>query len=137
VLDRWLAPAAGLAPVLLRLVVGTVAVAHGWPKLKDLAPFIDRVEALGLPVPQFFATAAALSEFLGGIALILGLFGRYAAFFFGCTMAVAVFKVHWVNGFYSRDKGYEFPLTLLVVCTALMLTGSGPLSIDRLLGKKK
>jgi putative oxidoreductase len=136
-LDRWFAPAAGFAPVLLRLIVGVVGVAHGWPKLKDLSPFIGRVAKLGLPVPEFFATAAALSEFLGGIALIFGLFGRYAAFFFACVMAVAVFKVHLPNGFFNKANGYEYPLTLLVIAVALVLTGPGPLSVDRLLGKKK
>jgi putative oxidoreductase len=136
VLDRWFASAGGFAPVLLRVMVGTVAIVHGWPKLKNLGSFIERVSKLGLPVPEVFATAAALSEFLGGIALILGFFGRYAALFFGCVMAVAVFRVHWANGFLASNKGFEFPLTLLVCCVALILTGPGPISIDRLLGKK-
>jgi putative oxidoreductase len=136
VLDRWFASAGGMAPVLLRLIVGTVAIVHGWPKLKDLGSFIGRVAKLGLPVPEFFATAAALSEFLGGIALVLGFFGRYAALFFGGVMAVAVFRVHWANGFLASNKGFEYPLTLLVCCVSLILTGSGPISVDRLMGRK-
>jgi putative oxidoreductase len=135
--DRIFAPGARFAPVLLRIIVGIVAVMHGWPKIKSLSPFIERVAKLGLPVPAVFATAAALSEFLGGILLIAGLFTRYAAFCFGCTMAVAVFKVHWANGFLASNKGYEYPLTLLVACAALLLTGGGPLSIDHWVGRKK
>jgi putative oxidoreductase len=137
VLDDVFAPGARFAPVLVRIVVGIVAAVHGWPKMKDLGAFIANVEKLGIPLAPVFGTAAALSEFLGGIALILGLFGRWAAFFFACTMAVAVFKIHGANGFLSKGNGYEYPLVLLVASFSIVLSGSGPLSVDRLLGKKK
>jgi putative oxidoreductase len=136
-IDTWFARSARYAPVFVRLIVGLVGIVHGWPKLKDLSSFIANVDRLGIPLPEVFATAAALSEFLGGIALILGFYGRYAAFFFACTMAVAVFRVHWANGFLASAKGYEYPLTLLVASISLMLSGSGPLSVDYLLGRKK
>jgi putative oxidoreductase len=136
-LDEIFAPAARFAPVLLRVIVGIVGAVHGWPKMKDLGAFIANVDKLGIPLAPVFGTAAALSEFLGGIALILGLFGRWAAFFFGCVMAVAVFRVHWANGFLSKGSGYEYPLVLLVASISIVLSGSGPLSIDRLIGKKK
>jgi putative oxidoreductase len=137
VLDEVFAPGARFAPVLVRVIVGVVGAVHGWPKMKDLGAFIANVEKLGIPLAPVFGTAAALSEFLGGIALILGLFGRWAGFFFACTMAVAVFKVHGANGFLSKGNGYEYPLVLLVASISIVLSGSGPLSIDRLLGKKK
>lgn len=136
-LDSWFSRGARFAPLLVRLGVGIVAVLHGWPKMKDLASFITHVEKLGLPLAPVFGTAAALSEFLGGIALILGLFGRYAAFFFACVMAVAVFRVHLPNGFSAKANGYEYPLTLLIASLSLILSGSGPLSLDRLFGRKK
>jgi putative oxidoreductase len=137
VLDDVFAPSARFAPVVIRIVVGSVAAIHGWPKMKDLGAFIANVHKMGIPLSPLFGTAAALSEFLGGIALILGLFGRWAAFFFACTMAVAVFKVHGPNGFFSQTNGYEYPLVLLVAAISIVLSGSGPLSVDRLLGKKK
>lgn len=136
-LDEIFAPSARFAPVLVRVIVGTVAAMHGWPKMKDLGAFIANVDKMGIPLAPLFGTAAALSEFLGGIALILGLFGRWAAFFFGCTMAVAVFKVHAPHGFFNKANGYEFPLVLLVASLSIVLSGSGPLSLDRLLGRKK
>jgi putative oxidoreductase len=136
-IDRWFAKGAHFAPVLIRLIVGLVGVLHGWPKLKDLTSFIANVDRLGIPLPEVFATAAALSEFLGGIALILGFYGRYAAFLFACTMAVAVFRVHWASGFFAKANGYEYPLMLLVASISLILSGSGPLSVDHLLGRKK
>lgn len=136
-LDRIFAPAAQFAPVLLRVITGVVGVMHGWPKLKNLSPFIERVGQLGFPAPAAFATAAALSEFLGGILLIVGLFTRYAALAFGIVLAVAVFKVHWANGFLLQNKGYEYALTLLVACASILLTGAGPVSLDHQMGRRK
>lgn len=136
-LDEVFAPAARFAPVLLRIAIGIVGAVHGWPKMKNLGAFIASVDKLGIPLAPLFGTAAALSEFLGGLALILGLFGRWAAFFFGCTMAVAVFKVHGARGFSNDANGYEYSLVLLVASASIVLSGSGPLSVDRLLGKKK
>lgn len=136
-LDDIFAPSARFAPVLVRIIVGVVGVVHGWPKMKDIGGFIESVGKMGIPLAPVFGTAAVMSEFIGGIVLILGLFGRWAAFFFACVMAVAVFKVHGPNGFLSKANGYEYPLVLLIASLSIVLSGSGPLSVDRLLGKKK
>lgn len=134
---KWLDKSSAYALTPIRLIVGVVGVVHGWPKVADLGPFIDGVGSMGIPLPQVFATAAAFSEFLGGILLILGLFTRQAAFFFGCVMAVAVFKVHWSGGFMASNNGFEYPLVLLLACVSLIFGGSGPLSVDRLRGRHK
>ena len=75
-LDKWFDRSATFALVPIRLIVGVVAMVHGWPKVVDLRTFINGVDAMGIPLPQIFGTAAAFSEFLGGLALILGLFTR-------------------------------------------------------------
>ena len=131
-LDQWLAPRAGFAPVLVRLAVGVVAVLHGWPKLINLSGFFGKLRLLGIPLPELFGTAAALSEFLGGLCLVVGFVTRQAAFSIACVMAVAVFRVHWKGGFFAEAGGYEYPLVLLVASISLIVSGSGPLSIDRL-----
>ncbi len=136
-LDNWFSPGARFAPVFLRVVVGVVAVLHGWPKMKALGTFIEKVDKMGVPIAPVFATAAALAEFLGGLALIIGLFTRYAAFSFACVMAVAVFKVHQPSGFFAKGNGYEYPLVLLVAAVSLIFSGAGPISLDRMFGRKK
>ena len=136
-LDNWFSPGARFAPVFLRVIVGVVGVLHGWPKMKTLGAFIDSVGKMGIPLAPVFGTAAALAEFLGGLALIFGLFTRYAAFFFACVMAVGVFKVHMKNGFFASANGYEYPLVLLVAAVSLVLSGAGPISLDRMFGRKK
>ena len=136
-LDRWFGTRAGYAPVPVRLIIGLVGVLHGWPKLINLAAFFEKLSALGIPLPQIFGTAAALSEFLGGLCLIVGLFTRQAAFFVACVMAVAVFRVHWRDGFLAETGGYEYPLVLLVASISLIVSGPGPVAVDRLRGGKK
>ena len=39
-------------------------------------------------------------------------------------------RVHWANGFWSRDGGYEYPLALLGGSVAIALTGPGGWSLD-------
>jgi putative oxidoreductase len=72
--------------------------------------------------------AAALSEFIGGILIVLGLFTRVGAFFVACTMLTAIVGVHW-PGFFA-PKGIEYPLALLAMCVALLISGGGMASID-------
>ncbi len=116
-------------PFLLRVVLGAIFIAHGFAKISGgMDHFAATVGHIGFPAPAMFAWAAALSEFLGGICVLLGLFTRYAALAIAIVMAVAIARVHLHQGLIG---GYEFPLALLAVAIALMLTGGGPLSFDR------
>ena len=116
-------------PFLLRLVLGAIFIAHGFQKVSGgMHEFTHAVARLGFPAPSAFAWAAALSEFLGGICVLVGLFTRWAALALAAVMAVAVTQVHLHQGLVG---GYEYPLMLLTVATAIVLTGAGPVSLDR------
>ena len=71
---------------------------------------------------------AALSEFLGGIIIVLGLFTRVGAFLILCTMITAVFGVHWPLFF--APKGIEYPMALGAMSIALLISGGGMASVD-------
>jgi putative oxidoreductase len=73
-------------------------------------------------------------EFLGGLALVLGLFARWAAGLLAINMAVALLTVHLKGGFFVPE-GFEFVLTLLAACLALACLGSGALSVDAALAR--
>jgi putative oxidoreductase len=116
-------------PLLLRLVLGAIFIAHGSQKIESgMHGFTQTVGRLGFPMPFLFAWAAALSEFLGGICVLVGLFTRYAALAIAVVMTVAVTRVHLHQGLVG---GYEYPLMLLAVAIAIVLTGAGPVSLDR------
>jgi putative oxidoreductase len=127
VLDR-LQP---LALLVLRLSLGASMVGHGYLKLfHGLSQHVHMVASLGLP--PWLGYVSALAEFLGGLALLAGIFTRPAALFVGIDMVVAIAKVHWRNGLFS-PAGYEFPLALAAIAFALIFFGAGPISLDHVL----
>jgi putative oxidoreductase len=123
---------ADVGDLVLRGFAGlSLALAHGAAKL-DAARFQDfvgGVEKLGFPVPTFFAWAAVLSEFAGGLLLAAGLLTRPAAFLIACTMAVAAFRVHAGDPYSVR----ELALVYLAIAICYLLKGTGRLSVDHVI----
>ena len=116
-----------------RLVFGlSMAFAHGQGKVPPSDGFIGLVESLGFPAPAFFAWAAGLSEYIGGIFIALGLLTRVSGFFLLQTMLVAVFVMHADDPFKKMEMG----LLYATVSLTLMATGAGRFSLDRLLADK-
>lgn len=122
------------ATIPLRLGVGIIFAAHGWQKfsngLEGVAQFFGGV---GIPLPEVSAFIVAFVELVGGIGLVVGFFTRYWALLLSIVMIVATFTVKLPNGLLGMQgrPGYELDLALLVGCLALLLTGPGPLSLER------
>jgi putative oxidoreductase len=82
-------------------------------------------------VPVFFAWAAGLSEFLGGILLALGFLTRISSFFIACTMLTALIGVHSADPFNKQELAFMY----LFVALAFLLKGAGDWSVDSFLRK--
>jgi putative oxidoreductase len=119
---------------ILRVVVGIVFLAHGYQKLFDIGinGVTHMFHGVGIPQAHIAAIVVSLVEFLGGIALILGIGTRWAAALLAVNMAVAIAKVHLHNGLFSSKGGFEFPLTLLAACVAIALGGPGSFAVGGL-----
>ena len=117
---------------ILRLMLGVVFLAHGAQKLFSIgfANVASTMHGLGIPFPHEAAIVVTLVEFLGGIALILGVGVRWAALLLAIDMAVAVVKVHLPHGFFAQKSGCEYPLTLLAASIMLALAGPGCLALQ-------
>jgi putative oxidoreductase len=118
--------------VVLRVAIGIIFVAHGYQKIKGGVPkFGAMLQKLAVPFPSVLAYVVAYTEFLGGLALILGFATPLASVLIAATMVVAIVKVKLSKGLLG---GYEFDLALLAAVIALALAGPGALSIDHLIG---
>ena len=117
-----------LALLALRVALGIIMIAHGYPKVfGGLSEHVHHVSNLGLP--GWMACCSAAAEFFGGILLLVGLFTRVAALAIFINMTVAIWKVHWKNGLLGNG-GYQFPLALAAIALALIFFGAGPIALD-------
>ena len=142
--DLLFATYPSLSTFLVRLAAGIVFFAHGaqkvfgWfggPGLKATTQTFQQY----LKIPAAATTLAALVECFGGLALIIGVLVRPTALALMVVMLVAVAKVHWQHGFFinfsgtpGKGHGFEFNFVLLAVLLAILVSGAGVLSIDRM-----
>jgi putative oxidoreductase len=118
------------ALLVLRIAAGIIFIYHGYGKLFGGAPgmeaFTGMVAKIGFPLPMLFAYAAALSEFVGGIMILLGVFTQYAAIFTAIVMFVALVFVKKFN-----LPAADPDIALLAISIALALMGGGKFSLWR------
>ena len=126
----------GLA--VLRVITGTIFVAHGAQKLFVYG--FDGVAGgfaqMGIPFPAVVGPMVGLLEFFGGLALITGLLTRLVGAGLAVNMLGAFLLVHLPAGFFLPN-GYEFVMLLGASAITLTLTGAGRYSIDALLGRRR
>jgi putative oxidoreductase len=119
--------------LVLRLVVGAAFLFHGWSKIQSPLAWMGQDAA----VPGFLQALAAVAEFGGGIALILGLLTRLACLGIGATMIAALAIVHLPQGdpFVGQpgESSYELAAVYLACVILVLLAGPGRFSIDALL----
>lgn len=137
----------GWTLTILRLALGVVMLPHGLQKTvgwfggAGFSAMMKGFESGG--IPPLFAFLAICAEFLGGLGLIVGLLARVAAFGILCNMVVAVYRVHWVNGFFmnwagnQKGEGFEFHILAIAIALVVIFRGAGALSFDRALSGKR
>ena len=126
-----------VALLLVRLVVGIAFMYHGYGKIQHPMTWMGPQSTY----PGIFQALSAISEFIGGAALALGLLTRIAAFGIICNMSVAV-HLHMVklgDPFVNATGGgsYELALVYLVIGVLFLFAGPGRISLDKLIFWKK
>ena len=131
--------------LVIRLGLGIIFFAHGAQKvlgwfgghgLKGTIGYFQQA----LKIPPALTVLDALTEFLGGIALIVGFLGRPTAVGLIIVMLVAIAKVHGANGFFinwamqpGKGHGFEMNFALIAMALAVLIGGAGIFSIDRMI----
>jgi putative oxidoreductase len=127
-----------IALLVLRVTTGAIFIAHGAQKLFSFG--IGNVSGgfaqSGIPMPEIAAPLVAFTEFVGGIALVLGLLTRLAALGLTFVMLGAIFFVHMKNGFFLPN-GVEFTVALAGAAIALVTAGAGRLSLDSAFSRRR
>ena len=126
--------------MVIRLGFGLVMAAHGAQKLfgwfggYGLTAVAGMFESLGFRPGRFFAPAAAVSEFVGGLLIATGFLGPIGPALVLAVMIVAAVSVHWANGLFAAANGIEVPLLYATAAAGLALTGPGAFSLDAIVG---
>ena len=89
-----------LGPLALRLYLAPILILAGSNKLANAENVGYWFASLGIPAPELMAYVAGLTEFLGGVALLIGLAVRWLAIPLMFTMVVAAATAHWENGWH-------------------------------------
>ena len=131
-----------LSTLPLRVTAGVIFAAHGAQKLfawfggYGLEGTGQWMASIGLAPGVLMAFLAGSAEFFGGLLLVAGLLTRPAAAVLALTMLVAIFAVHFQNGLFMSNNGYEFALSLFAVSIALVIQGGGKFAVDNAIAKR-
>lgn len=141
IIEKVLSSTNHISSLVLRVPLGAILMGHGSQKLfawfggYGLEGTGQFMESVGFAPGYLMAMMAGSAEFFGGLALILGLLTRPAAFVVAFTMFMAM-TVHIHNGMFLANNGYEFALILLAAAVTLVVQGAGKYSVDSIILKK-
>ena len=138
-MSGWLSRLEPWGATLLRVVLGVALVYHGHGKviaehgfaaqpLRAMREYTHFIASLGMPA--WLGYVSALTEFVGGCLLVLGLLTRLAAFLVAGNLLVALCAVTLHRGYGAS----EYPIALLAMAVMLVFTGGGALAVDRRVG---
>ncbi len=126
---------------LLRVVLGAILVPHGCQKFfgwfggPGFVRFTQIFENIGYKPGALWVTLVALTELVGGLMLVFGLFTRVAA------AALVIFMINSIwftsaKGFFWTQGGMEYSILILAAALVFLVHGGGRCSIDRSIGKE-
>ena len=126
------------AYAFMRFATGAVLVPHGIQKIlyTPMEKFAPNIANKGLPLPEVLGYLTYFTESVVAICLAIGLFTRVAAVIIWIEMAVIITVFQWQFGYFWTNRGIEYALLWLLLCTAIFFRGGGRYSVDHMIGKE-
>jgi putative oxidoreductase len=130
-----------IGPLIVRVVVGSLFVGHGMQKLagwfggSGIEGTEKMMDKLDLQPSRSNAVASGATEAVCGGMLVAGLATPIAASGLVATMVTAVRTVHWRNGVWNSNRGWEYNAVLIASLFALVEAGPGAVSMDAARGR--
>jgi uncharacterized membrane protein YphA (DoxX/SURF4 family) len=125
-------PDAGMFAV--RFGLAGVFIVHGAMKLATVSATMTMFASMGMP--GWLGVVVGVIELLGGAAMLLGVYVRYAGYALAAVMIGAILAVKWKAGFVG---GWEYDFMLLTASLGVAWFGAGEYAIkipENMLGKK-
>lgn len=133
--------------LILRLTAGLVIFPHGAQKLLGWFGGFGFSGTMGfftqkMGMPWLIAFLVIVGESFGSLALLTGFLTRFSAASLAVIMLGAITMVHLPYGFFmnwfgqQQGEGFEYHLLVIGIAAALLITGAGKWSVDRLITEK-
>jgi len=133
-LINWLEENNNLAYSFIRIFLGTALLIRGWIMISDPGTIASLA---GEDKTYWWFSYITISHLAGGIFLAIGFLTRFAALIQIPVLFGAVFLIHLKQGLLSVGQSLELSLLVLVLLLIHFVFGSGSLSVDNSLKKKK
>ena len=119
----------------VRIYLGLGLLARGLLLITNTSTgyFVDMLQHAGQPwlLTGLMLHYVMLAHFVGGALLTLGFLTRIAAAVQVPVLAGAVFIVHRKDGLFAMGQSLEFSALVLFLLLVFVVSGAGPLSVDR------
>jgi len=128
------------AEALLRFVCGAAMIPHGlravcgfFPGSGRVSSFSDTKKMLdsrGFRPGAFWAYVLAITQFVFGPLLAIGLFTRPAALICFLFLIAIAYDRNRTGGYFWNKQGFEYPMVWAVICLFFAVSGGGRISVD-------
>jgi putative oxidoreductase len=133
--------------LILRLTLGFVMFPHGAQKLLGWYGGFGFSGTMGfftetMHLPWLVAFLVIIGESFGSVALLSGLLTRFTAVSLAVIMVGAIVTTHLTHGFFMNwfgkqaGEGYEYHLLVIGIGLALLVTGAGKWSVDKVIAER-
>jgi len=121
-----------LSPLILRVVLGFVALDLGYLKLgKEHASWKELFETIHFRPAHFFVKLLAWVEILGGLMLIVGAYTQVVAIVFSIAFFCESVVEYREESLEKRN--FPFYILLLTIALSLIFLGAGAFALDSML----